>query len=122
MESPLQLNRAESFLSDFRDWKTGIGRTLAQRKVRELYELFMVGHHAADCSIVQTPTYALFVLYRIDDWNTNSYRFLMDWWRDAIVNQGYYSYMSDVRNELLDGGVRRQIERHFLKPNGFEAA
>lgn len=81
----------------------------------------MLGETDWDCDIIQTPTYAMLILHHMDDWDENDYRYLMDYWREQILEEGYIAYMSDSRLEILDGGIRQRIERHYLKPNVFDA-
>jgi len=121
MENPRQLLREAEFGKDYQDWKNGMGKHVALRKVRELYESAMLGYPTRDCDIIQSPTYAMFILHVQDDWSPDFHRFLMDYWRERILQNGYYAYMSDLRSELLDGGLRKTIERHYLKPDVFEA-
>ncbi|MDX5319721.1 MAG: hypothetical protein LPK45_01535, partial [Bacteroidota bacterium] len=74
-----------------------------------------------DCDIIQTPTYDMFILHEMEEWEENDYRYVMDFWRERILDQGYIAYMSDSRTDVLDGGIRQRIERHYLKPNVFDA-
>lgn len=116
MEIPQPLQRTEPFRKAFSEWKEGVGRFMVQKKIRELFERAMLEQAGGDCDIVQTRSYAIFILHPVTKWETDVYRYLVDHWKELILRQGYYSYISDFRNELLDGGLRLRIERHYLKP------
>jgi len=121
MQTSKQLIRKEEYDSAYETWKLGTDRHSALRRVREMYELYMLGRRSADCDVIQTPTYAMFIIHALDDWDTDDYRYLMDFWKERILEEGYYTYMSDKRHDILDGGVHEKIERHYMKPDVFEA-
>lgn len=121
MQTSKQLIRAEAYDSSYDYWKLGTDRQSAIRRIREMYELSVLGGHSLDCDVIQTPTYAMFIIHAFDDWETDDYRFLMDFWKERILEEGYYNYMSDKRSDILDGGVREKIERHYMKPEVSEA-
>src|SRR5262245_57487291 len=98
MEVSPQLHRTESFKKAFLSWKEGVGRYVVMRKVREMYERAMLEQGGADCDILRTPGYSMFILHPMQGWETDIYRFLMDHWKDLVLMQGYYTYLSDNRN------------------------
>ncbi|MBI1221523.1 MAG: hypothetical protein GC180_02875 [Bacteroidetes bacterium] len=121
MNTPKKLIRESGFIPAYEEWKLGKGRNSSIRRVREFFDKFMLGESSWDCDIIQTPTYAMLILHHMDDWDEDDYRYLMDFWRERILGEGYIAYMSDSRVEVLDGGIRQRIERHYLKPNVFDA-
>ncbi len=121
MERPGPLKRENSFLEEYTLWKNGYGKQKVLRRLREIYELAILGRNDGSCDIIHTPTYSMFVLHRQDIWTADEHRFLLDWWRERMLGNGYVAYMSDLRGEVMDGGNRKFTERHYLKPDIFEA-
>lgn len=121
MQTSKKLIREDAYDYSYDLWKLGPDRHSAIRRIREMYELSVLGRHSVECDVIQTPTYAMFIIHAQDDWQTDDYRFLMDFWKERILDEGYYNYMSDKRTDILDGGVREKIERHYLKPDVFDA-
>lgn len=120
MQTSKKLIRAEAYDYSYDLWKIGTDRHTAIRRIREMYELSVLGRRSVDCDVIQTPTYAMFIIHALDDWDTDDYRYLMDFWKERILEEGYYNYMSDKRRDILDGGVHEKIERHYMKPDVFE--
>lgn len=121
METPKILIREKSYKQAYNSWKSGKERNHVISRVREFYELSILGEKSLECEVIQTPTYAMFIVHDQEDWDEDTYRFLMDYWREKVLGEGYTAYMSDQRRELLDGGIRLKIERHYLKPDVYEA-
>lgn len=42
--------------------------------------------------------------------------FLLDFFKEKIIDLSYYSYLSDSRNEFIPDFGNTQVSRHYLKP------
>ncbi|MDL5049868.1 hypothetical protein QQ054_28045 [Oscillatoria amoena NRMC-F 0135] len=44
------------------------------------------------------------------------FTYLMDLMQETLIAVGYFNYMSDQKQQTLDGGVKQTIDRHYMKP------
>ena len=114
------LERDEAYNALYNDWKLkDVSRVLEKLKV--VYESGFFGSSNPDCEVIRTSSYSSLWLRSVHEFDTLTCRFLMDYLRERILDLGYTSYTSDRRISVSDGGERQVVERHYLKPDIFEA-
>lgn len=83
--------------------------------LREYYEEYLI-HGQTDFVHVESKSGFEAILWNnLDTLDVNP-SFVLDYFRLKTIPMGYYSYMSDTKMEVIDGGGRVTYERHYLKP------
>jgi len=113
---PEILKRSVEFKTAYNSWKTNGNGASILALLKSFYEATFT-HGDARCDIIRRPEYNMLVLHYTDDFVPDDFTFLMDHVQDVLLANGYYNYMSDLRRQALDGGMKQVTERHYLKPN-----
>lgn len=113
---PVILVRDEAFKEGFAEWKKSSRSSQLLAVFKQIYESSFFGTGDVRCDIIRQPQYNMLVLHYTDDFGNNDFAYLMDHIQERLINEGYYNYMSDRKQETHDGGLRQTVERHYLKP------
>ncbi len=113
------LFRDEAFVKHYVTWRESADLTAKLREIRSAYEACFFGYEQEDIQLIKSPTYHMLVIQTPAELREMQY--LMDYWKERLVAAGYLLYMSDTRREKMDGGRMELLERHYLKPDIFDA-
>ncbi|HEY1047263.1 MAG TPA: hypothetical protein VGF79_12535 [Bacteroidia bacterium] len=43
--------------------------------------------------------------------------FMIDYFKEVMLKNKYFNYLSDVRQDVFDNGIKLNVHRHYLKPD-----
>lgn len=113
------LTRSDSFQSAYKDWKSSTDKTSLLRQLRSDFESSFFGYASSEIDLIRTPTYHMLIYKR--NLSLEDAQYLSDYWKECLLQNSYTLYMSDVRSSVQDGGKHENIERHYLKPDIYDA-
>lgn len=113
------LNRDESFVKQFEIWQGSADLTAKLRAIRSAYEACFFGYDQKEVQLIKSPTYHMLIIQTPG--SLLEMQFLLDHWKELILQAGYVLYMSDSKAEKMDGGRAEITERHYLKPDIYDA-
>jgi hypothetical protein len=83
--------------------------------LKEVYEEYLIKNYS-DYIIYEKGNGFEAMLWKDLDLLEINASFVLDYFRKRVVPLGYYLYMSDKNEQVMDGGQRVLSERHYLKP------
>lgn len=83
--------------------------------LRAAYEGFLLGRENENLRTERGDGYEAILWNNLLAENVHV-SYLLDFLRTRVIALKYYNYLSDTRLEVMDGGVKMNFERHYLKP------
>ena len=109
-----ELARSEEFFRYYNEWLSENEKKKAIASFQLGYESILTGNSVHE--LIEMPTQAMFIFNNennfIDDLHAH---FLIDYFRDKLLQNGYRLYFSDVRVSAFELGQTRKIFRHYVK-------
>ena len=112
-ESKLLLRNFD-FQSSFEDWKQNEAAEELSC-LKEFYEELLLRQSSNHTLAEKGNGYQAILWIDLDLLEFNP-SYLIDFLKPKVIALGYYSYLSDYKEEFLDGGKKVVYERHYLKP------
>ena len=110
------LIRNFDYQESFKDWVLdGLQQDIVCLK--EVYEEYLLKDYSDYITYEKGNGYEAILWKDLDLLQINA-SFMLDYLRQKVIPLGYYLYMSDKNEQVLDGGERVLYERHYLKPIG----
>ncbi len=115
MNSPSKiLLRNFEFKQAFDEWQM-VQCTNDLAVLRGAYEEYLLGKDNAHLHTEKGDGYEAILWNNLLEKNVQV-SFMLDFLRTRVIALKYYNYLSDTRLEVMDGGVKMNFERHYLKP------
>lgn len=109
-----ELIRSDEYAEHFLNWLSSSGKQTDISAFRNGYESFINGNSVHD--LIEFPTQAVFIFNNENNFiNGLHLHYLMDHFKDKMMQSGYKSYFSDLRITDFKEGSSRKIFRHYLK-------
>lgn len=83
--------------------------------LRSTYEEYLLNDQTLGVFMAKGEGFEAMLWQNLADHEVNV-SFVLDYFRQKIIPLGYYAYMSDQKEQVMDGGERLLFERHYLKP------
>ncbi|MDP2175688.1 MAG: hypothetical protein Q8K70_07225 [Bacteroidota bacterium] len=109
------LIRTPNYQTRYQQWKNESLNSILQ-DINQCYSDELILGHSYEVIIVKSEAQVVLILnnenYSIDDLS-----FLSTYFKDLLLQNQYYVYMSDERIETQRDGLIQNIHRHYLKPD-----
>lgn len=84
--------------------------------LRGSYANEVFGNGAEDLKFIAQQAQSK-IIWQPEILQTNDISCIIDYFKSIILQNNYYSYISDERQDVFDSGVKMNVHRHYLKPN-----
>ncbi len=109
------LIRPIQFNSRYQQWKQ-LSKDDCLNSLRNAYSKELCGQNTLDISVEKTSQFCTLMWYP-KNISAENLSFLLDYFRDVLLNNNYYNHLSEEKTEIMDRGLKHQIQSHFLKPD-----
>lgn len=115
-----RLIRSDPYLEKYRLWRESVDPDRLRSLLRRMYDLTREGSSShTGFRIYYTPQAEGFYADSGLGIREVEFSFLIDYFRDVVLGEGYRLYTSDRRHREVESGVE-MVDRHFLKPDHTE--
>lgn len=114
-----QLERSQDYQEQYNEWKNSEGFRKLMERLYNAYTHKENGDDNLQLNPHNSPGADAISISEIDDNDPQTFRFLMDYMKEQVIEQNYRPYSSTIEHKSIDD---RQLvfERHYLKPNVFK--
>lgn len=109
------LVRNDNYQTLYQQWKK-LNKQLVTDAFKTMYEKYLLGENESFLTINKDNKQAQLIFEGVD-FTINDFSFLIDFFKETVLEQNYYLYMSDERILNETEFQILNIHRHYLKPN-----
>jgi len=110
------LKRSTQFLKSYNTWRTSDRATEELAQIKQSYQNKLLNMKPSiDIEIYRSPYANGLIIYPVLDKKSLSVRFLMEYIREILENEGYRLVHAD-RKTMENGKDVKAIEKYYLKP------
>jgi hypothetical protein len=109
------LLRTLTFNSRYQHW-IEYERNIHLEMLRGSYANEVFGKGSADLEYEYSPACTR-LTWTPDTLGIDALDFMIDYFQQLLLKNNYYTYLSDVRYEIFDTGLKLTVHRHQMKPS-----
>ena len=111
-----KLTRGDKFLYEFQEWKDSDRSAAVFSRLASLHQDVLNGQETDLLHIHKTPQANGFFFDDRTGVEAAEFSFILDYFRDQALDEGYSIYSSEKRYQEKSDSVQ-EMERHYLKPS-----